>query len=586
MIRTALFLALLAGATMPLSAEDGSGGFQWGVKIPLRDGVRLNATLYRPPAGTQQPACVFTLTPYISQTYHERGQYFSEHGYAFLTIDARGRGNSEGEFDPLRQEVEDVRDVVDWLARQPYCNGRVSMWGGSYAGYNQWLAAKWRQPALRSIVPVAAPWPGLDFPARNNIGMAYAMMWLTFTAGHTSQEAIFRDPAFRRARLAEWWASGRPFAELDVAIGHPSAVFRRWVEHPAEDAYWDGFLPSPAEFGAIDLPVLTITGQYDFGNDALAYYKTHMRLASDAAKARHYLVIGPWNHPGTRTPTREIGGVDLGEASLLDLNALHKAWYDWTLKGGAKPEFLKNRVAFYVLGKGAEDWRYADTLESITAGNRPFYLDSDRGRANEVFASGRLDPEAPPGGEPDSYVYDPRLPGPPVSLFDPGFMSSQSLAMQAHGRQMLIYHSAPFAQATSVAGFFRFDAWLELDQPDTDITAWLYEVHPDGTATFLGYDQVRARYRENRREAKLVTPGAIERYVFDRFQFVARRLELGSRLRLMVIPSGAALERNHNSGGVVARETRADARTVTVRLHHDRSHRSALHVPIASPPAP
>ena len=143
-IATLLLLASLTAAAVPAGAlaDAAKVEWQWGVKIPLRDGVHLNATLYKP-AGLKEPRpCLFTLTPYIGQSYHDRGMYFAAHGYPFLTVDVRGRGNSEGVFQPLIQEAKDGYDVVEWLAQQPYCNGKVSMWGGSYAGYDQWTTAK------------------------------------------------------------------------------------------------------------------------------------------------------------------------------------------------------------------------------------------------------------------------------------------------------------------------------------------------------------------------------------------------------------------------------------------------------------
>ncbi|HSY97735.1 MAG TPA: CocE/NonD family hydrolase, partial [Steroidobacteraceae bacterium] len=138
-----LSASLTAGAVPAGALADAAKvEWQWGVKIPLRDGVRLNATLYKP-AGLKEPRpCLFTLTPYIGQSYHDRGMYFAAHGYPFLTVDVRGRGNSEGLFQPLIQEAKDGYDVVEWLAQQPYCNGKISMWGGSYAGYDQWATAK------------------------------------------------------------------------------------------------------------------------------------------------------------------------------------------------------------------------------------------------------------------------------------------------------------------------------------------------------------------------------------------------------------------------------------------------------------
>ena len=169
--RPLLAMAVLITFSNPTWAADAAAladaakvDWQWGVKIPLRDGVHLNATLYRP-AGQKDPRpCLFTLTPYISQSYHDRGMYFAAHGYPFLTIDVRGRGNSEGEYHPLIQEAKDGYDIVEWLAKQPYCNGKISMWGGSYAGYDQWATAKEFPPHLATIVPVASPRGRCRFP--------------------------------------------------------------------------------------------------------------------------------------------------------------------------------------------------------------------------------------------------------------------------------------------------------------------------------------------------------------------------------------------------------------------------------------
>src|SRR5213080_5495238 len=160
---------------------------RWAVKIPMRDTVELNATFYLPKTSDgsppKQPA-IFTLTPYISDTYHARAAYFASHGYVFALVDVRGRGNSGGEFEPFAQEPRDGHDAVEWFARQPFCNGKVAMWGGSYAGFDQWATAKEFPPHLTTIVPAAAAHPGLDYPSYNNIGITYDMQWYTLTSGH------------------------------------------------------------------------------------------------------------------------------------------------------------------------------------------------------------------------------------------------------------------------------------------------------------------------------------------------------------------------------------------------------------------
>ena len=133
------------------------------------------------------------------------------------------------------------------------------------------------------------------------------------------------------------------------------------------DAYYDAMLPTREQFQKIALPILTITGQYD-GDElgALTYYRDHLANASPQARAKHFLIIGPWDHAGTRTPTDEVAGVKFGAGAIVDLNDLHRQWYDWTMKAGPKPAFLKNQVAYYLLAPGNSgangEWKYADRL--------------------------------------------------------------------------------------------------------------------------------------------------------------------------------------------------------------------------------
>jgi len=588
-LRKSVFCVLLAFACAAASAGETKPQagdpvqFQWGVRIPLRDGVKLNATLYRPLDQKEPLPCVFTLTPYIAQSYHDRGMYFAGHGYVFLTIDVRGRGNSEGEFTPMLQEAKDGHDIVEWLGTQSYCNGKVTMWGGSYAGYDQWATAKEFPSHLATIVPVASPKPGVDYPMRNNIFYPYDMQWLTFVSGHASQEKIFNDGAFWSAQFRRWYEAHAPFAELDRYLGNPSPIFHSWIEHPAQDAYWDSFSPTREQYAKIDLPMLTITGDYDGDQPgAIAFYRDYMQYGPASGKDRHYLIIGPWDHPGTRTPQAEVAGLKFGEASLLDMNALHKSWYDWTMKNGPKPEFLKDKVAFYVVGE--EAWRYAPSLDAVTARSEAWYLDSTAGHANDVFASGYLDRHKPGGAKPDSYAYDPLDTSPAQweTVDVPNGLTDQRGMMNSSGK-ILVYHTAPFAADTDLAGFFKLSAWISLDQPDTDFIAAVYEIKSDGSSVALSDDILRARYRTSFRDAELVKPGAVERYEFNHFSFAARRVAKGSRLRLVIAPMNSLWsQKNYNSGGAVSAESGKDARKVTVTLYHDAAHPSALYLPVSA----
>jgi uncharacterized protein len=564
-------------------ADAGKVEWQWGVKIPLRDGVHLNATLYKP-AGLKDPRpCLFTLTPYIGQSYHDRGMYFAAHGYPFLTVDVRGRGNSEGSFRPLIQEAKDGYDVVEWLAKQPYCNGKISMWGGSYAGYDQWATAKEFPPHLATIVPVASPAAGIDFPAHNNVFGPYEMQWLSFTSGHTGQDRLFGDDAFWASMFRRWIESGTAYRKFDGFLGNPSPIFQEWVSHPDVDAYWDAYNPSSDQYAKLQIPILTITGMYDDDQPgALAHYSRYMQAASPAARARHFLVIGPWDHPGTRTPKQEFRGMKFGPASLVDLPQLHLDWYRFTMEGGPQPEFLRKRVAYYV--SGAERWRYADSLEAITAESRPFFVDSAGASGREVYAAGNLAAAHGGRGAPDSYRYDPQ----DLSLAKIESESNLDSALDQEvflaNKAQLVYVSAPFERDQELSGFFRFDAWISIDQPDTDFAVTVAEIGTNGTVTPLSSDIMRARYRESLRSQKLVTSKQPVRYDFDHFTFVSRLVSKGSRLELVLSAGNSiGIEKNYNSGGVIADETIADSRTVTVQLFHDAKRQSALYVPVAAP---
>jgi uncharacterized protein len=608
MLSACLTTGVLAQSPSPASSPaqpPADYDLRWGVKIPMRDNVELNATLYLPKKPDGSPAktpVIFTLTPYISDTYHARGAYFASHGYVFALVDVRGRGNSGGDFEPFANELRDGHDVVEWLAKQSFCDGKVAMWGGSYAGFDQWATAKEFPPHLATIVPAAAAHPGLDYPSYNNIGMTYAVQWFALTSGHTAQDNLFGDQKFWRTKFLDAYKRHIPFKSLDSFVGNPSPNFQRILKHPTADAYYDAMLPAREQFQKIALPILTITGQYDGDQlGALTYYRDHLANASPQARVKHFLIIGPWDHAGTRTPTDDVAGVKFGAGAMVDLNDLHRQWFDWTMKSGPKPAFLKNQVAYYLLATGNSgangEWKYADSFEALIANPKTFYLDSRNGDANGVFRSGALVDATPssrsevqrgagtaPTGA-DQFTYDPldTSRGENIEGTDPKEKTAaidQTFALSI-GNNGLIYHSDPLPTEMPLIGCPALTLWVSIDTPDVDLECDLYEIQPDGTSIALWSDLRRLRYRESSREAKLVKPGEIVRCDFSPGLFVARRLMKGSRLRLVVTAvNSIAWQKNYCSGGIVAEETAKDAHTCKVRVHHDTEHPSVIQLPL------
>ncbi len=552
----------------------------WGVKVAMRDGVHLNATVYKPHDQKGPLPVIFELTPYVSDSYHVRGYYFAQHGYVFAIVDVRGRGNSEGKFDPFFQEPHDGYDTTEWLAKQPWCNGKVTMWGGSYAGFDQWMTLREMPPHLATIVPAAAVHAGVDFPFFGGVFGSYDIQWLTFTSGVTPNANLFGEGSFWSSKFKQMYTEYRPFHDLDKIAGNDTTAFQSWIAHPSRDSYWQQLAIKPEQYHAFNLPILTITGSYDGDQPgAMTYYRSHMQYGSEEGKAKHYLIVGPWDHAGTRTPAKEVGGLTFGDASMVDLNNLHVQWYDYAMKAGPKPEFLKKRVAYYLMG--ADEWKYADSLEAIASSKRTLHLDSN-GEANDVMHSGSLNDAAPnASSKPDHYTYDPLDLNPGLNQDEgKGYLTSQFDAMSLRG-DGVIYHSAPFTQATEVTGWAKLTVWMAMDVPDTDFTVDLSEILPDGSAVHLTSDLMRARYREGTDHEKLVKPGEITQYDFTGFTFFSRKIAKGSRLRLILgSPNDPGLEKNYNSGGVVADETAKDAHTAHIVIYHDAQHPSTLEIPV------
>ena len=586
-----LWLALPAalraqGPTPPPNSDAKAVAFTWGQKIPLRDGVELNGTVFRPRVMAQPLPVIFTFTPYVGDAYQDRAMYFARHGYVYVLVDVRGRGNSGGRFQPFENEGKDGYDVVEWLARQPFCNGKVAMWGGSYAGFDQWTTAKELPPHLSTIVPAASVYPGLDFPMHNNIPYPYDMQWLSYTSGHTGNDKLFNDYGFWMMNYRALSEHYLPFQRLDSLVGNGSTVFQQWLQHLTPDAYWAATVPSPAQYAQLNIPILTITGHFDADQyGALSYYRQHMQHGSAAARQQHYLVMGPYNHPGTRTPVGALGGLKFNASAVLDLNKLHKEWYDWTMKGGPRPTFLQRRVACYVMGR--EAWQYADDLESLAPQRQLLYLSSSPGQGHDAFNTGALTAARPTAGKaaPDSYLNNP---------LDNAFLDDtlggadyylEQRQILGLGQKGLIYQSAPFAEETEVTGQLKLSAWLALNVPDADVEAVAYELRPDGSSIYLTRAVLRARYRNSLQQAELVKPGAINLYTFNTFTYFSRTLGKGSRLRLLLqTPNPITYARNYNAGGNPIAESGRDARTATISVYHDARHPSALELPVVKKP--
>lgn len=572
-LTTLAVVALVGGGAPPAVADQPTPlpyRLDRNVRIPMRDGVTLGALVYRPADSDARVPVIATLTPYMADRFHDIGSYFAQHGYVVALIDRRGRGDSGGEFDPWMADATDYFDALEWLASRPYADGQTATWGGSYAGKNQWAVAGLRPPSLRTIAPDAAGFVGFDMGMRRNVPFSFMQRWLTLISGKSGNRNLFADTTYWNGVYAELSRGALPWRKLDELSGNPSPIWKRWVDHPMPDSFWDAPSPTDEQFAKIDIPVLSITGMYDDAQlGSLEFRRRHYEQASVAALEHHYTVIGPWTHAGTRVPNAQVGGLDFGPQSLVDMKQLHLEWYDWAMKEGKRPAFLQDRFVYFLTGSNR--WRHASDLRAATERTEVLSLSSLHTRGDSVAERGQLLKKVSrqPG---DSYVYDPSLAAHNEGVegedsVSPRYLTDDRSVTRLRG-DGLVYDTEVYVDGADIVGRPTVRLFLSMDVPDTDVRVQLFEVRQDGGAVFLGHDWIRARYRNGARQVSLVTPGKVEEYVFDQFPFIARSLSPGSRLRLAISPLGASIhqQRNRNSGGVVADETARDNRVAHVTL--------------------
>lgn len=577
-ISVRLVCAVMTALAAPMSAtaiQDGSPQsvqgsarpyqLEFDARIPMRDGVHLSGVIFRPADQTEPLPVILTITPYTAQRFENVGAYFASQGYVFASVDSRGRGNSEGEFEPWALEGEDGFDAVEWLAVQPWSDGQVGMWGGSYGGKNQWMIAGEVPPALKTIVPAASGY--MDSRVPGTLGID----WLHLIAGRTSNDNLRANSAFWRGVYEDRARGLTTLRNLDSYSGYPNRYWQTWMEHPFDDGYWDAANIALDRYEHIHIPVLSITGQYDGAMRGTQLYRQlHLDAVDEDVAAQSFMVVGPWDHPGTRVPRRHLGGLDFGEDSLLDVLGLHTAWYDHVMKEGPRPGVLEDLFVYYV--SGANTWLSAPDIASATARWETLFLDSPAVTAQSLAQKGALADRADEQA-PDQYVYDPAAPAHNEGLRGGARVSEEYLTDDRIPRRLegdgLIYDTEPLASAVDMVGSPTAELHLSMDVLDTDIQVIFYEVQADGRHIFLTQDAVRARHRHSVREETLVTPGEVDIYRFEDFAFVGRTIEEGSRIRMVIVPQGASIwaVHNWNSGGVLADETPADGQVATVNVH-------------------
>jgi putative CocE/NonD family hydrolase len=546
------------------------------VRTPMRDGVELSSDVWMPEGPGPYPV-ILLRTPYNKavpfQQAGELGNYFASHGYAFAVQDVRGRGDSDGTFNFFFQEAHDGYDSIEGLAKQPWANGRVCMMGVSYWGTTQWLAAKERPPSLKCIAPTSPAGRYLDeLPASGGaFMMMWALNWLNDTSGRQGQGA--------NAMTADMDAvyAHRPLITMDEKLGRKMPLFKEFLTHDRMDDYWKRVQLGPEDFAKIDIPVLATTGWFDGDQTGTLHYWAGMQAKPGGAD--QYLTIGPWGHiESFMGGAEKQGEIALSKDSIIDNRAMHLAFYDRYLKQSTTT-FDQPKVRVFV--SGINQWKSYDRFPVPDAKEQRLYF-AGAGKANTAAGDGVLGrTKAGRGQGQDGYVFDPKNPV-PLDLASGVFGADRS-KVQAR-QDVLVYTSPALDKIVEVIGPVYVELWASSDAKDTDFTAALTDVGPDGKALELGPKPVgiiRARYRNGPESPEaLLKPGEIVKYRID-LGAIGHAFLPGHRIRIEVSSSAYPMfNPNQNTGNPIATDT--EWRNASQTIFHDASKPSALVLPVVT----
>ncbi|MEP6714001.1 MAG: CocE/NonD family hydrolase [Terriglobia bacterium] len=557
-----ILIAALTAWALPLFAAAPVREFD--VAVPMRDGVRLSANVFRPAASIRYPT-ILLRTPYgkgreLTLNYLS----FVERGYAVVVQDVRGRYLSGGEFEPINQEVNDGDDTLNWIAAQPWSDGGVGMYGGSYLGIAQWKAALSHNPHLKAIFPYVSgddDYRDRFYSPGGAMKLGHRLLWIA----ENMRAPDYVEPDFRKYI----WMMPERLADT-LAAGLPTSLWQEVASHPEYDKFWKtGSVREHLK--DIHVPVYSFGGWYDnYVEGDLEAFET---LSKSNPQDR--ITVGPWPH----IFSSPFASVTYGKSATVPLRPLQLGWFDRWLKGRDAVE-PGHPVRIFVMG--TDKWRDEDEWPLARARPVKLYL-SARNHANSIYGDGVLGGEQDKSAPADTFVYDPGKPVPTrggavccdAKVFPWGPMDQLAVEKRS---DVLVYTTPPLDSDMEVTGPIKLVLFASSTAPDTDFTAKLVDVFPDGEARNLTDGILRVRYRDSLEHAKLMTPGQVYRLNID-VGVTSNVFRAKHRIRLEISSSNfPRYDRNPNTGGAVADERQLRKATQTV--YHDRDRHSYLLVPV------
>ena len=576
------------------AAEQYAVTYERNVPVKMRDGGILRADIYRPAADGRFPV-LLQRTPYNKDNGVDFGLKAAAHGFVVIFEDVRGRYASEGDWYTFKNEPNDGYDTVEWAAALPYSDGKVGMFGGSYVGATQMLAAIAHPPHLAGICPIvtASNYHSNWVYQGGAFEQWFAQNWTSGLALNTLERQVANNTNALQG-ISTFPLANYSLFNLDKH-SHPASsaalapYYLDWLAHPSYDDYWKA-ISIEEHFGDVNVPALHVGAWYDLflGGSLRNYEGLKAHAATEQARRGQRLLVIVGGHAGNGP---KIGDVDFGAASKIDEDEISLHWYEYLFKDAHNEFASDKRAQIFVMG--VNQWREEDDWPLAKARNTKYFLHS-AGKANSLAGNGTLSITAPSNKETsDQYIYDPANPVPTVG--GPLCCDSNHLAPGPHDQRavearndVLVYSTAPMSQDAEVTGPVTVELYAKSSAVDTDFTAKLVDVAPDGFAQNLTEGILRARYRESDETPSLITPGQIYKLNIDVWA-TSNVFKKGHVLRLEISSSNfPRFDRNLNTGRNRYLKASEDMNSdppfspATNVIYHDAEHPSALVLPVVS----
>ncbi len=529
-----LFLTCIATAfAQTNNPAESIYSIQDSILMPTKSGISISAIIVRKKPNTQPlPVILFYTTYYQGAGDDFLGKRSADRDYVGVVAYARGIRTNLNDYAPYEHEGTDIYDIIDWISKQTWCNGKIGMYGGSYTGFSQWATTKKLHPALKTIIPQVAVMPGFDVPMENNVPTTNILSW--------ANDNIYKFQPLRSLPF-EWFQKGNSFRSLDSLAGQPNAIFQKWLQHPSYDDYWKSLIPTPKEFENINIPILSTTGYYDGAEiSALQYFKLHNKYNK---KANHYFVVGPYDHwGGQRFASPNLMGYEIDSVANINMQDLAFQWLDYILKDGKKPALLKDKVNYQVMG--ANEWKHVASLDKMNNDTLTFYLNNNL-----------LDPKKPKATTNISQTIDFKDRESQNNYYTPTIIFDTLDTSNG-----LVFSTKTFENDFSINGSFAGKLSVSINKKDMDISMALYELKADGKYFFLTRYIGRASYAKDNSKRTLLKPNQKETISFSNTHLISKKISKGSKLVILLNINKHPFEIiNYGSGKNVADETIKDA---------------------------